>query len=240
MHLATTTWVDDPVLDRLRDRLPENLPYEGLVAVAYDAWIGVDDVFLDDQAYEAVLAKVDGPVLELGCGTGRPLLRWLAAGYDVEGVDGSADMLSILQSHAEERQLEPVVHHGDIAPLDLDGRSYAAILCPAETFTLIVDEDRIRSALESYWIHLRRGGVLGLSLSAHGDPRGRHDDRHPRSPPPGAEGQVSGRVQQDRDVRSCGVVDGHAAPALSTPIVGTARGRGPPPRPRVRRRAIHR
>lgn len=165
MRPATTGRMDDRVLDRLRDRLPVNPPYEGLVAIAYDSWIGVDDVFPDDHVYEAILAEVTGPVLELGCGTGRPLLRWLAAGHDVEGVDGSADMLSILRAHAEQRQVDPVVHHGDIAPLDL-GRSYTAIVCPAGTFTLIVDEDRIESAVKSYWRHLEPGGTLALSLAA--------------------------------------------------------------------------
>jgi len=99
--------VTDHVLDRLRDRLPLNLPYEGLLADAYDAWIPVDSVFPDDVAYELLLADVDGPVLELGCGTGRPLLRWLAAGHDVEGIDASADMLAILRATLRLETYEP-------------------------------------------------------------------------------------------------------------------------------------
>lgn len=154
----------DRIADRLRDRLAVNAPYEGVVAAGYDSWISVDDVFPDDVAYELVLDQVDGPVLELGCGTGRPMLRWLAAGHDVEGVDASADMLALLQRHAEERGLDPVVHHGDIAPLDL-GRTYAAIVCPAGTFTLIDGEDRIGPALASYHDHLRPGGLLAMTLS---------------------------------------------------------------------------
>ena len=154
----------DSVLDRLRDRLPVQLPYEGLLAEAYDAWIPVDAVFADDRAYEALLAEVDGPVLELGCGTGRPMLRWLAAGHDVEVVDASADMLAILRRNAAARGLDPVVHHGDIAPLDL-GRTYAAIVCPAGTFTLLDDGDRPRVALASYLAHLEPGGRLGLTLA---------------------------------------------------------------------------
>jgi SAM-dependent methyltransferase len=155
--------VGDEVLDRLRDRLPVNLPYEGLVAEAYDAWIGVDDVFPDDVVYEALLSEVDGPVLELGCGTGRPLLRWLSAGHEVEGIDASADMLSILHRNAAARSLDPVLHLGDIAPLEL-GRSYAALVCPAGTFTLVDDEVRVVDALRSYHSHLRPGGRLGLTL----------------------------------------------------------------------------
>lgn len=141
-----------------------NAPYEGIVATGYDSWISVDDVFPDDVVHEHVVARAAGPVLELGCGTGRPMLRWLAAGHDVEGIDASADMLDRLRAHAGERGLSPVVHHGDIAPLDL-GRTYAAIVCPAGTFTLVHDDDRIHRALASYHEHLRPGGVLALTAS---------------------------------------------------------------------------
>jgi SAM-dependent methyltransferase len=152
------------IVDRLRDRLSVNEPYDGIVAEAYDAWISVDDVFPDDVVHEMVIAQADGPILELGCGTGRPMLRWLAAGHDVEGLDSSADMLAILRRNAAARGLEPVLHHGDIAPLDL-GRLYAAIVCPAGTFTLLDDEDRIRAAVTSYLEHLRPGGQLALTLA---------------------------------------------------------------------------
>ena len=41
-----------------------------------------------------------GPVLEVGCGTGRVLLRLLAAGIDADGVDLSAPMLERLRHKA--------------------------------------------------------------------------------------------------------------------------------------------
>jgi SAM-dependent methyltransferase len=152
------------IVERLRDQLPVNAPYEGIVAEGYDAWISVDDVFPDDVAHESLIARTGGRVLELGCGTGRPMLRWLAAGHDVEGVDASADMLAILRRHAAARALEPVLHHGDIAPLEL-GRTYDVIVCPAGTFTLLVGEDRIRAGVTSYFEHLRPGGRLALTLA---------------------------------------------------------------------------
>lgn len=159
------------IVDRLRDQLPVNAPYEGIVAEAYDAWISVDDVFADDAVHERVIARTSGPILELGCGTGRPMLRWLAAGHDVEGIDASADMLTILRRNAAARDLQPVLHHGDIAPLDL-GRTYDAIVCPAGTFTLLDDHHRIRAGVTSYLEHLRPGGHLALTL-ARLDPTGR-------------------------------------------------------------------
>jgi SAM-dependent methyltransferase len=155
--------VADPILARMTDRVPANLPYTGVLADAYDTWISVDDRLPEESTVRRLLTGVHGPILELGCGTGRPLLRWLADGLDVEGIDASADMLAILCHHAAERGLAPTVHHGGFAPLALD-RTYAAIVCVAGSFTLIDDRDEARRALASYLEHLRPGGLLAITL----------------------------------------------------------------------------
>jgi SAM-dependent methyltransferase len=154
-----------PSSDRLRDRIPVNAPYEGVVADAYDTWIPVDEVWPDEPVYRDVLRDVDGTVLELGCGTGRPLLRWLRDGLDVQGLDASADMLAKLRRHAHQRGLDPVLHHADFAPLTLSA-TFDAIVCLAGTFMLIDDETRARESLASYFDHLNPEGILGLSLGA--------------------------------------------------------------------------
>jgi SAM-dependent methyltransferase len=135
-----------------------------VLAEAYDVWIPVDAEFPDDVVLEAVVREGDGPALELGCGTGRPLLRFLAAGLHVEGLDSSADMLAICRRHAAERGLSPVLHHGSMAPLGLD-RSYATIYCPAGSFSLLDDPEVALEALASYRDHLRPGGALALTMS---------------------------------------------------------------------------
>lgn len=150
-------------LRRLRDRLPVNEPYDGVVADAYDSWIPVDETWPDEGIYRQALADVAGTILEIGCGTGRPLLRWLADGLDVEGLDASADMLAILRRHAKSRGLDPTLHQGDFAPLVID-RTYGAIVCLAGTFMLVDDAARAEAALTSYWQHLDPGGLLALSL----------------------------------------------------------------------------
>jgi SAM-dependent methyltransferase len=134
------------------------------VAEASDAWIPVDAELPDDAVHQAVVREGGGPALELGCGTGRPLLRFLEAGLDVEGIDSSADMLAICRRHAAERGLEPVLHHGSMAPLALD-RTYATIFCPAGSFSLLDDRDLALRSLASWADHLRPGGTLALTLS---------------------------------------------------------------------------
>ena len=47
------------------------------------------------------------PALDAGCGTGRLLLPWLRAGYDVDGCDVSADMVARCRDHARREALAP-------------------------------------------------------------------------------------------------------------------------------------
>jgi SAM-dependent methyltransferase len=147
----------------MRDRLPMPDGYEGVVAKAYDTWLPVDDAWPDEIVYRDALRDVEGPILEIGCGTGRPLLRWLAEGFDVQGLDASADMLAILRTNAAERGLDPMLHHGNFAPLEL-GQEFGAIVCLVGTFLLVHDEERAREALVSFAAHLVPGGLLGLTL----------------------------------------------------------------------------
>ena len=134
------------------------------MAEAYDTWIPVDAEFPDDAVYEALVREGRGPALELGCGTGRPMLRFLGAGLHVEGLDSSADMLGVCRRNAAVRGLDPVLHHGSIAPLDLD-RTYATIFCPAGTFSLLDDAEVALGALASWVAHLEPGGSLALTMS---------------------------------------------------------------------------
>src|SRR5438067_10933533 len=47
------------------------------------------------------------PALDAGCGTGRLLLPWLRAGYDVDGCDVSADMIALCRTNAQREGIEP-------------------------------------------------------------------------------------------------------------------------------------
>lgn len=102
-------------------------------------------------------------------GNGRFLIPVIEAGLPLEGVDNSADMLARCRRHAVARGLDVVLRHGDIAPLDLDlDQRYAALVCPAGSFTLLADEQRARAALASYLDHLEPGGTLALTMFVPG------------------------------------------------------------------------
>lgn len=149
--------------DLVRDSLPVNQPYDGLVAEAYDVWLPPDGRYGDRDLYGDPIRGGDGPALELGCGNGRLLVGYVADGLDVEGVDSSADMLAICRGHVEAAGRTVTLHQADWTSLAL-GRTYATIYNPASSFSLIDDEDDARAALRAWRSHLSPGGRLVMSM----------------------------------------------------------------------------
>jgi len=158
---------------RVRDSLPVNEPYDGLVAQAYDCWLRYDADYDDLDTYRDAIERGDGPALELGCGNGRLLLRYRMAGLDVEGIDSAPDMLAICRAHADAAGVTVTLHCADWVAFDLR-RQFATIYNPAGSFMLIDDEHRARQALSTWMAHLGRNGQL---LIAMGIPRPDFDAR---------------------------------------------------------------
>src|SRR5207247_2208093 len=53
--------------------------------------------------YRSAIQKFGEPVLDLGCGTGRFLVPLAAEGFDIDGVDVSADMIRRLEGSCRNR-----------------------------------------------------------------------------------------------------------------------------------------
>ena len=74
--------------------------YDRLIARNYDAAYAVArDPTGDAAFYRALAHEVGGPVLELGCGTGRILLPIARDGIECVGLDNSAAMLDELRAN---------------------------------------------------------------------------------------------------------------------------------------------
>lgn len=112
----------------------------------------------DDVAFYVERGReADGPVLELGCGTGRVYLELLRAGIDADGIDLSAPALDVLREHAKEDGLEPSVRQGDMTALDPD-RAYALVTCPFNTVQQLLSPDDQLAMLASVHDALAPGG----------------------------------------------------------------------------------
>lgn len=69
------------------------------------------------------------PALDAGCGTGRLLLPWLRAGYDVDGSDVSADMIARCREKARREGFDPTLLVQPLHALNPDRRYRTVVAC---------------------------------------------------------------------------------------------------------------
>jgi len=117
----------------------------------------------DVDFYVSEAVASGGPVLELGCGTGRVLLAIARKGIDITGLDLAAPMLDVLRAKLAEEPEEVTkragVVHGDMTNFRLD-RQFALVIIPFRPFQHVVEvSDQLR-CLQSIRRHLRPTGRL--------------------------------------------------------------------------------
>lgn len=137
-----------------------SLFYTGLVAELFEP---LRSVAPDVGPYAQFIEVSGQPALELGCGTGYPLLELRRRGIDVEGVDSSADMLDRCRLRAAEQGLDVVLHHQRMESLDLP-RRYRTIYLAGSAFNLLPDDDLASRALRRIRAHLDEGGSALVPL----------------------------------------------------------------------------
>ena len=137
--------------------------YRGLMAATWDLFRGDTSRWGDRPRYRELIEHHGQPALDVGCGTGRLLLDYLAEGLDVEGVDNSPEMLALCRAKAEQRGLRPTLYEQAIERLDLP-RRYGTILIPSSTFQLLTDPEQARVAMRRCFDHLLPGGALAMSI----------------------------------------------------------------------------
>jgi SAM-dependent methyltransferase len=141
--------------------VPTDLEYAGLKARAWDALRGDTSTWEDRALYLELIHELGQPVLDVGCGTGRLLLDFLAAGIDIDGVEISPDMLAILRARAEAAGIDIAgrVHQAAMQSMVLP-RRYRVILVPSSSFQLLIDPADAASAMRRFHDHLQPGGTL--------------------------------------------------------------------------------
>ncbi len=138
----------------------------------YDQWAEIYDsvysyVQSDIPFYSNHASKLGGPVMELGCGTGRISLALAQRGIDVVGVDSSPEMLRIAQNKIPDLP----ANGGSVSFIEADMRnmtltdrdvpqSYNLIILPFRTFlSLLSLADQIQT-LNNIIRHIAPGGKL--------------------------------------------------------------------------------
>ena len=139
---------------------------------AYTSFAQVYDLFMDNVPYEqwsAFLCRIlkkygieDGPVLDLGCGTGKLTRLMAKAGYDMTGVDSSAEMLQIALSQTGEEEILYLLQ--EMQELDLDG-CVRAVYSACDCINYVLDEEELQEAFARVYEHLETGGVFLFDMN---------------------------------------------------------------------------
>lgn len=132
----------------------------------YGGFSGTYDLFMDNIPYEEWHAYLQdllkkqgvsgGIIVELGCGTGS-LTRLLAEdGYDMIGVDMSAEMLDCAREKCPESVL---LLQQDMRELELYG-TVAAMVCICDGMNYLTETEELRQVFERVHLFLDDGGVF--------------------------------------------------------------------------------
>jgi SAM-dependent methyltransferase len=124
---------------------------------------GGDEPQWDHDYFRQLLKENPGPALDVGCGAGRLLVRFLSYGLDVDGIDTSADMLRYCREKAEVNGMTPNLYQQSMITMDLP-RHYHTIFVPCGSFALVLDRHEAIETLRRFHAHLEPGGLLAMTL----------------------------------------------------------------------------
>lgn len=134
---------------------------------AYTSFASVYDLFMDNVPYEewcAFLCKIlaqhgitDGPVLDLGCGTGKMTRLMSEQGYDMIGIDNAAEMLQIAAMEPGEVPILYLLQ--DMQDLELDG-CVRAVYSVCDCVNYVLDEEELQQAFSRVHEYLEEDGAF--------------------------------------------------------------------------------
>jgi ubiquinone/menaquinone biosynthesis C-methylase UbiE len=149
-----------------------NLPdyeYKGLMAQAWDVLRGDTSTWPDRSFYLDLIQIYGQPVLDVGCGTGRLLLDYLAQGIAIDGVDNSPAMLDICRQKATALGVAPTLYEQYLETLVVP-RQYRTIIIPSSTLQLVIDPAMAVQSLQRLAAHVLPGGVVVAPFMTFGKP----------------------------------------------------------------------
>lgn len=109
--------------------------------------------------YRGLAVALGGPVLELGCGTGRVAAPLVRAGVDVVGLDIDAAMLRV----ARARGVDNVVH-GDMRRFAFTER-FAVVAIPYNSLQLLGDDADVVACLRAAADHVAAHGMVAFEVT---------------------------------------------------------------------------
>jgi ubiquinone/menaquinone biosynthesis C-methylase UbiE len=121
----------------------------------------------DVKFWQGMAQRASGPVLELGCGTGRVTIPVARTGARVFGVDRSEDMLAHARRRMKRAQCADRVSwiRSDIRTLPFrKSTRFDLVMAPYGILQSLIREADLQATLDSVSRVLSRRGVFGLDL----------------------------------------------------------------------------
>jgi SAM-dependent methyltransferase len=120
----------------------------------------------DVRFWQRLAARIGGPALELGCGTGRVLVPLVRAGASIVGVDRSAAMLRRARRRLSRGGLagRGRLVRGDIRALPFTDARFDLVIAPYGILQSLLSDRDLTATLSSVASVLTPGGVFGMDL----------------------------------------------------------------------------
>ena len=120
----------------------------------------------DLKLYRSLAEQHPGPVLELGCGTGRVMAELIKAGRICDGLDLSPTMLDLARQRCTAIPCEFPwqLHQCNMTAFDLNQKSYGLAILASNTFMHVSRSSDQEKVLACVHQHLLPGGKLVLDL----------------------------------------------------------------------------
>lgn len=144
---------------------------------SYESFAQVYDTFMDNIPYDEWCAYLhsllvqygvaDGLVLELGCGTGEMTERLAALGYDMIGVDNSAEMLEVAQEKKDASGHDILYLLQDMREFELYG-TVCAVVSVCDTINYVTDTEDLATVFSLVNNYLDPDGVFIFDLNTVG------------------------------------------------------------------------
>ncbi|RJP66353.1 MAG: class I SAM-dependent methyltransferase [Candidatus Abyssobacteria bacterium SURF_17] len=136
----------------------------------------------DIAFFGAMVRRLGGPVLELGCGTGRLAIPMVRQGFEVVGLDISAGMLERfrrnLASEPHEIRNRASVVRADMRRFVLK-KLFGCVVISSNTLLLAGSERAVGETLACIALHVRAGGSVIIDIAAIDEDVRRSLSRYP-------------------------------------------------------------
>lgn len=117
----------------------------------------------DLELWDELARQRGGPVLDLGCGTGRVALRLAGRGHAVHGLDLDPEFVEALRRRASDAGVELEATVGDAAAFDL-ATEFGTILAPMQLLQLFPGPAGRIGCMSRARDHLRPGGLMAAAI----------------------------------------------------------------------------